>query len=127
MKLKKTLTVLISFALAITILAVNASAYFFAVGGKPVTVTLDVGGASATATLSTSADLETCSIIITGCYLKTDGSTGTTSTTAYGSGSYLSCTLNLPTDGVKWTEQVVAEFSATYNNDSSGTSITKLL
>ncbi len=129
MRIKKILTVLITVALAIMVLTVSVSAYFFEVGGKPVTVTLNIDGRIAKAVASTeSFSMESIRIKVSGNYLRYDGTIGYTSTSIIGyNTNYQKCSLNLPDDGIAWYGQVVAEFYAVYNNDTGSTSITKLI
>lgn len=124
--------VIITIAVAVVMLTVSVSAYYFFVGGAAVSVDLDVHSRSAVAKLSTSANLNSYTITVTGTYLRTDGTVGTATKTVWGPQSISdgisdSCRLSLPSDGVQWTNSVVATFSAYYNNDTSGTSITKLV
>ncbi len=129
MKLKKALTILITTVLAITILTVSVCAWSFVVGGRVVDTTLSVTGVTATATVEAPSDvsLSNINIEVSGYYEKADGSVDIAFAQAKGSGRYLECRLIMPTDGIKWTDKIVAYYAATYNNDSSSTSITKLV
>ena len=127
MKLKKTLTVIFAVALAVTVLSVSVSAYYFFAGEAIIDAELKTEG-PAVAIVSTSSNLSNITITISGKYLTSEGVVKTLEpVTKTGSGNSLSLSVDIPTDGVRWVDEVKAEFSATCNGVTGSTSITKII
>lgn len=127
MKTKKIPLIIITIVIVVAMLTINAFAYYFVVGGLPVEVSLSTND-PAVAEIKASQVLTNVSISISGSYIRANGTVGTASKSINGqSGEYLYLELDLPDDGIRWINQVVATFSASYNGDTGGTSITKIL